>query len=63
MEPFLSPTEVSKMLKVSRPWPYLMVKRGILPYYKMGKVIRFKTADIEEYIERCRIEKRGILNH
>jgi len=59
IDPLLSPVELSKLLKVSKPWPYVMVKRGLLPCYKMGKVIRFKQGDIEDYLERCRIERKG----
>ncbi len=58
MEELLSPKELSKLLKVSKPYPYLMIKRGLLPYYKMGKVIRFKRSDIEAYLERSRVERR-----
>jgi putative molybdopterin biosynthesis protein len=58
VDDFLTPKEVSKLLKVSKPWPYAMVKRGLLSYYKMGKVIRFKKSDIEEFLERSRIEKK-----
>lgn len=59
LEELLSPKELSKLLKVSKPWPYIMVKRGALPCYKMGKVIRFKWSDIEAYLERSRVERRG----
>ncbi len=58
MEELLSPKEVSKLLKVSKPWPYIMVKRGLIPYYKMGKVIRFRSSDIEAFLERSRVEWR-----
>ena len=51
MEELLTPKEVSRLLKVSKPWPYVMVKRGLLPCYKMGKVIRFKKADIEVFLK------------
>lgn len=54
-----TPKELSKLLKVSKPWPYIMVKRGLLPYYKMGKVIRFKWSDIEAFLERSRVERSG----
>jgi len=37
LENLLTPKEVSTLLKVSKPWPYVMVKRGRLPYYKMGR--------------------------
>jgi len=56
---FLTPKELSVMLKVSRPWPYIMVKRGVLPYYKFGGLIRFKRQDIDVYLERSRIERKA----
>jgi len=34
-----------------------MIKRGLLPYYKIGKVIRFKRKDIEVFFEKSRVEK------
>jgi len=58
-EELISPKELSRLLKVSKPWPYIMVKRGLLPCYKMGKVIRFKWSDIEAYLDRSRMERRG----
>jgi excisionase family DNA binding protein len=60
VEELLSPKELSSLLKVSKPWPYIMVKRGLLPCYKMGKVIRFKRCDVEEFLERSRVERRGL---
>ncbi len=57
LEELLSPKDLSRLLKVSKPWPYVMVKRGLLPYYKMGKVIRFRRGDIEAYLERSRVER------
>ncbi len=54
----LSPREVSRLFKVSRPWPYVQASRGLLPYHKMGKVIRFKLSDIQEFFELSRVEKR-----
>ena len=59
MEELLSPKELSRLLKVSKPWPYIMVKRGLLPCYKMGKVVRFRWADIEAYLKQSRVERRG----
>jgi excisionase family DNA binding protein len=58
VEELISPRELSRLLKVSKPWPYIMVKRGVLPYYKMGKVIRFRWSDIEAYLERSRMGRR-----
>jgi excisionase family DNA binding protein len=56
MEELVSPKELSKLLKVSKPWPYIMVKRGLLPHYKLGGLIRFKRNDIEAYLEKNRVE-------
>jgi len=36
-----------------------MVKRGLLPCYKMGKVIRFKQSDVEAFLEGSRMEGEG----
>jgi len=55
----LAPREISKEWKVSKPFPYLLAKRGLLPYHKLGgKVIRFLRSDVEEFFSRSRVEKR-----
>jgi excisionase family DNA binding protein len=61
VEELISPKELSRMLKVSKPWPYIMVKRGLLPCYKMGKVIRFRLSDVEAYLARSRVERREVV--
>jgi excisionase family DNA binding protein len=58
MEELISPKELSKLLNVSKTWPYKMAKRGCLPCYRLEGVIRFKRADIEAYLERSRSEKK-----
>jgi excisionase family DNA binding protein len=58
LEELISPKELSKLLKVSKPWPYIMVKRGVLPCYKMGGLVRFKRSDVEAYLERSRLEAK-----
>ena len=58
-EELISPKELSRILKVSKPWPYIMVKRGLLPYYRMGKVIRFKWSDIEAFLERSKVSNKN----
>jgi excisionase family DNA binding protein len=41
---------------------YRFIDEGQLTAYRFGRVIRLKTADVEEYIESCRI-KPGELAH
>jgi len=57
----ISPKELSKFLRVSKPWPYLAAKRGLLPYYKLGGLIRFKRADIEAFLEKNKIKGTRIV--
>lgn len=40
-------------------WPYRMAKSGLIPCYRMGDLIRFKRSDIEDFLEKSRIEKGG----
>jgi len=58
LEELISPKELSRILKVSKPWPYIMVKRGLLPHYKMGKVFRFRRTDIETFLNGSRVERK-----
>ena len=41
---------------------YRFIDEGQLPAYKMGRVIRVQEADVEDFIERMRIEP-GTLEH
>ena len=49
-QPLLTSDEVAKMLKVSRSYAYLMMKRGDLPIVHVGTVIRVRPKDLERYI-------------
>lgn len=41
---------------------YRFIDEGQLPAYRFGRVIRLKVADLDAYIESCRIEP-GSLEH
>jgi excisionase family DNA binding protein len=52
METFLTPEELSKMLKVSRVWVYKLCDQGRIPFFRLaGKVIRFREEDIRGWLE------------
>ena len=63
MDKLISPKELSELLRVSKPWPYVAIERKLLPFYKIGVkgkrgIVRFKMSDVERYIEQCRVEKK-----
>ncbi len=41
---------------------YRIIDRGELPAHKFGRVIRLQRADVDAYLERCRVEP-GTLSH
>ena len=41
---------------------YRIIDGGELPAYKVGRVIRLRRADVDAYIERCRV-RPGTLGH
>ena len=32
-----------------------------IPYLRMGRLVRYDAADVESYLQRCRVEVRGQL--
>jgi len=59
---WLSSGAAAKRLGVTTRTLYRFVDDGDLPAYRFGRVIRLKAADVETYIEACRIEP-GTLEH
>jgi predicted DNA-binding transcriptional regulator AlpA len=63
-EPLLRAREVARQLGVSIAW--VLEHAGgrhhpILPSIKLGRAVRFRQCDIDEFIERCRrCMERGI---
>jgi excisionase family DNA binding protein len=41
---------------------YRFIDEGQLPAFKFGRVIRLKKADVDTYIESCRVEP-GSMSH
>jgi putative molybdopterin biosynthesis protein len=56
MEKNLSYTteEVANILKVSKLTVYDLVKKGLLPAYRVGRQMRIDPSDLEEYIKRSK---------
>ena len=48
--------ETAKLLKISKTTLYRRVKKRKISFYKVGGALRFKEADIEEYLEKRRFK-------
>ena len=47
--------ELAAHLKVCRRQLYNWRMAGLIPYFKMGKAVRFRVADVSVAIERMRV--------
>lgn len=56
----LTPEDVSELTSIPdttlAQWRYR--KTGI-PYLRIGRLVRYDLADVDAYLQRCRIEVRG----
>lgn len=59
---WLSTAAAAKRLGVTTRTLYRFIDFDDLPAYRFGRVIRLKKADVDAYIESCRIEP-GSLEH
>lgn len=48
----LTPDEVTKILKITKRTLYYYTKAGIIPFVRLRRRIRFRKADIEEFIQQ-----------
>ena len=55
-EPLLDVTEASKVLGVPRSWIYMSCEapEGDLPYFKIGRYLRFRESELLAYLETNR---------
>ena len=60
VEPFIDKPEVGKRLAMRPRTVDDWMKRGLLPYYKVGRSVRFKWSEIESHLAAtCRVSRRG----
>jgi excisionase family DNA binding protein len=59
---WLSTAAAAKRIGITPRTLYRFIDEGQLPAYRMGRVIRLKTSDVDDYIESCRIEP-GTMSH
>jgi excisionase family DNA binding protein len=53
---FLTIDDVCGFLSVKKSFIYSLVESGVIPHYRIGKLIRFKKSDIDNWMENQRRE-------
>jgi hypothetical protein len=46
--------ELTKLLKICRRQLFSWRMRGLIPYFKIGKAVRFRVTDVAEALEKMR---------
>lgn len=59
---WISTAEAAECLGIGPRTLYRLIDHGELPAYKFGRVIRLQQAEVDQYIQRARIQK-GTLKH
>ncbi|MEC7810515.1 MAG: helix-turn-helix domain-containing protein [Actinomycetota bacterium] len=59
---WMSSNEAAQRLGVTTATLYRFIDEGRLPAYRMGRVIRLKESEVEDFETTCRI-KPGSLSH
>jgi excisionase family DNA binding protein len=57
---FLDIRDLSQCLKMKKSNLYARVEDGTLPHYRIGRLIRFKKADIDRWLESQKREPQNI---
>lgn len=55
-EEYLKVTDVVKITGYSRGSIYRFTRLKLIPHYKIGNNVRFKRSEIEQWIERGKVE-------
>ena len=53
-EELLTIEQVQELLKVGRTFAYSLVKSGELPSYRVGRLLRIRRTDVEQWLEHNR---------
>ncbi len=51
---FFSVKEIAEKLGLSKDTIWRRVREGVLPHHKLGRAVRIRWADVEEYLKRTR---------
>ena len=59
---WLSTLKAANRMGITTRTLYRFIDRGDLPAYRFGRVIRLQLADVDRFVEQCRVEP-GSLEH
>ncbi len=59
MNQFLSPAEVAELLGVKKSTVYQWTHQGFIPHVKLGRLVRFREAEIMAWVEKRSIVGRN----
>jgi len=63
MEQFLTAKQLSELLQVDLSTIYLWTHTEFIPFYKLGKTVRFKEEDVLAWLEKRRRSSRTALKY
>lgn len=49
---FLNTKQLAKLLGVSKTSVYRLMGRRLIPFYKIGRSVRFRLSEVLEYLEK-----------
>lgn len=52
MEEYLTIQDVMRILQISRTTAYGYLSSGRLKYFKVGRLVRIKSSDLEQFVEQ-----------
>ena len=53
---WLTVKEASKLYRFKRSTLYLWVEKSIIPHYRVGKLVRFKSEEVDEWLNKYKKE-------
>ena len=55
---FYTVSQIANLLQLNEMTIYRMVKAGELPYHQIGRMMRFRNDDVEQFLSQHRVPQR-----
>ena len=59
-EPFIDVDDLAKFLKMKKQTAYHIVATLNIPHYRVGRLIRFKLSEVEEWMNKNKAEQLNV---